>query len=322
MVTKLRNRKLPERSYLLFRFARKDRRAAEFFLPFLENIDVSESQRSNLVTYDLIGRAGNLFSYAGAKSREFQIRFNLTLPNVEDYLSNIGLPSRFTGHFRHYDINKPLDKERFKSKESVKIKDTNKASADSNFIDFYEESRKRFYEKYSPIKEVANTTLFDSAINFVLNDVLQVKQPPPKKSIKDAVNLLVLWIGLVRSSTLNDSNNTSFGPPTIYLNHGSLYRNIPCVCSNFSIKINNQFGFDLISMSPRQIEVTMNLIENRTGDFKEYHPFEYIQGENLAGWEAIIKYGTTDPYNDFWNDENSFEVKELNKTLTNNIGLI
>ena len=58
-------------------------------------------------------------------------------------------------------------------------------------------------------------------------------------------------------------------------------------------------------MTPRQIEVTMTLLENRTGDFGNFEPFTPIKGENLPGWEAVISNGggTLDPYNSKFRSE-------------------
>jgi hypothetical protein len=50
-------------------------------------------------------------------------------------------------------------------------------------------------------------------------------------------------------------------------------------------------------MTPRQIQVSLNLSENRVGDFGAFKPFKFIEGENAAGWEAVVDYGTLDPYN-------------------------
>jgi hypothetical protein len=42
----------------------------------------------------------------------------------------------------------------------------------------------------------------------------------------------------------------------------------------------------------------MSLSENRVGNFDEFLPFNYVEGENVAGWESIIMYNTMDPYDE------------------------
>jgi len=107
----------------------------------------------------------------------------------------------------------------------------------------------------------------------------------------------MLMINVVRTSTLNNAKNTSLGPPTIYLNHGSMYNNIPCICTNYSLRLVSENGYDLKTMTPRRIEVSLSLSENRTGDFDAFIPFNFVKGENLAGWEAVIENRTLDPWN-------------------------
>jgi hypothetical protein len=55
-------------------------------------------------------------------------------------------------------------------------------------------------------------------------------------------------------------------------------------------------------MNPKRVEVTMSFSENRTGDFGGFKPFSYIQGENLAGWEAVMEERTLDPWNSTFGD--------------------
>jgi hypothetical protein len=103
-------------------------------------------------------------------------------------------------------------------------------------------------------------------------------------------------VNVIRTSTINNSKNTSLGPPTIYLNHGTMYNNIPCICTNYSIQLVNTAGYDLTSLTPRQIQINLSLSENRVGNFSAFKPFTYIENENVAGWESITDLTTLDPY--------------------------
>ena len=295
-------------------------RPTQMFIPILENLDISETQAANLATYDLIGRPGNLFSYLGAKSRSFNLKFNITLPNVLEYMLSEGFSDHFKLDFTRYNRNKLKDKEAFKKilgEGGTSVHATESTSL-SNKIDFYGKARSYYYA----LKGVKGDTkpagnFFDSSIGFVLNNLLGSTPPPKQKGVSDAVNIIILWVAVIRSLVLNNTQNTSLGPPCVYINHGTMYKNIPCVCSNVSIKINNNVGFDLISFTPRQIEVNLTLMENRTGNFKKYEPFKLMEGENIAGWEAVLDYGTTDPYNDQFGLEdfmkNEIRLDEANK---------
>ena len=72
-------RLLQERSNLAFEFPQSNNRVLRTFLPFLENIKVNERGSANLNKYNLVGRAGQLFSYAGADSRRISVTFNIHL---------------------------------------------------------------------------------------------------------------------------------------------------------------------------------------------------------------------------------------------------
>lgn len=72
-------RKLEERSHLIFEFPQPKSRAITVFLPMLENCNISENQKANIANYSLIGRAGNLHSYLGANSRSINLNFNINL---------------------------------------------------------------------------------------------------------------------------------------------------------------------------------------------------------------------------------------------------
>lgn len=318
---KIKNRLLPERSYLYYKYPQVGaERSIEFYFPLLENIDISESQRSNLGTYELLGRNSNLYSFHGAKSREFNLRFNMTLPNILDYMTNVGLSERFSSEFRYFYNDRASRVSAFFKEPGIKT------TVESRMFNYYlvGETNYNSLKPYEPrnyaeelrglLQKITNPqSLFqlndgttvdiapeDSGFISIIKSTLSPsnKAKLPTKTIEDAVNYFMLLINIIRTSTINNSSNTSLGPPTIYINHGTMYNNIPCVCTNFSIKINQNNGYDLISMSPRQVEISMNLSENRVGDFGSFVPFDLIKGENSTGWESIINGdGTYDSFN-------------------------
>ena len=327
---KIKNRFLPERSYLYYKYPQAGaERSIEFYFPLLENIDISESQRSNLGTYELLGRNSNLYSFHGAKSREFNLRFNMTLPNILDYMTNVGLSERFSPNFRYFYNDKNIRQklffyelesgEKFKVIDISPIQSTYYSRANVKYQNLQPYEPPNFAEELRGLlQKITNPqSLFqlndgttvdiapeDSGFISIIKSTLSPsnKAKLPSKTIEDAVNYFMLLINVIRTSTINNSSNTSLGPPTIYINHGTMYNNIPCVCTNFSIKINQNTGYDLISMSPRQVEISMNLSENRVGDFGSFVPFDLIKGENSTGWESIMTNGTYDSYNSTFQD--------------------
>ena len=145
----VRSRKLAERSYLYFKYPAKKGESIEFYLPFMENIEISESQRPNYATYDLIGRSGSLFAYLGSKSREMNLKFNITLPNIVDYIHNVGLSEMFADNFRQMVMDKSnnsIEREMFfKSPENGGMNKYSNASIQSKF-DYYGEGKKDIYQ--------------------------------------------------------------------------------------------------------------------------------------------------------------------------------
>lgn len=311
----VRSRKLAERSYLYFKYPSADN-SVEFYLPFMENIEVSESQRPNLATYDLIGRNGTLFAYLGTKSREMNLKFNITLPNIIDYIHTVGLSDMFSDNFRKVilGMNKSEERRKFlrvgKTEESSeKVKYTKQGK-----FDYYTEGKKDMYEidasfrDGNDAKEVGTLGSFFQGLTEGLNKKwflgnlfngdVRVRPGFADITAKEAVNYLMMWINVIRSSVLNNSRETQYGPPTVYLNHGTMYNNIPCICTNYSVRLVNNAGYDILSLAPRQVEVTMNLSETRVGNFDKFVPFDEVAGDNLTGWESVmLDEGTMDPHN-------------------------
>ena len=80
--SKVGKRLLHERSHMALEFPQSDNRVIRTFIPFLENPQITERGQANLNSYQLVGRAGELFSYAGAKSRKLKLVFNISLLHV------------------------------------------------------------------------------------------------------------------------------------------------------------------------------------------------------------------------------------------------
>lgn len=312
------SRYLADRSYLYYQYPQAAGKSPiEFFLPMLENIDIQESQKSNLATIDLVGRAGNLYSYLGAKSREFSVKFFMTLPNIAEYSLRVGLPTD-VNKFKYYstlDFGEDLEKIFLRSSKSTDARVNYQGLGIRKF-----KQARDSYGKNSPVftnvrlesertnsfidffkgKEGKPSWLFDNDEVTWFEKLLGITKKTELTS--DAINYMMIWINVIRTSTLNSGSNTSLGPPTIYINHGTMYNNIPCICNSFSISIQEGAGYDLVTLTPRRIEVTLSLSENRAGDFGQFQPFKYVEGENLAGWEAVIDRGTTDPYSSNYYD--------------------
>lgn len=125
--------------------------------------------------------------------------------------------------------------------------------------------------------------------------------------MNNLIDMVYAWVNLVRSSVINNAENTVQGPPIIRLTHGAMYNNIPCIAEDYSIRIIDESGFDVQTLTPKQIEVTMSLKETRTGDFGSFKQGTIGGGDSLAGWEAILKDNNMDPYNGLINTNKEYQ---------------
>jgi hypothetical protein len=242
----------------------------ELYVPFLENIDISESQNANLASFDLIGRAGNLFAYTGAKSRNFKIKFNITLTHVVEELYSAGINNIF----------------QFGFSTGLNTKDRRKQAFFKNNLTHLQGGRSMYVDNAA------------KSNNYFDNIYQQDADPPTmNEGRKKALNLMIYWMNIVRTSTLNHSRDVKLGPPIIRINHGTMYNNIPCVCDDFSIKVDSKTPYDINTLTPFVVEINMNLHEVRAGNFGEYVPYDEIKGDNITGWDGLLNYGTMDPYN-------------------------
>lgn len=274
------NRVLSDRSFLIFQYPSEQSENVgykELFLPFLENVDISESQNSNIASFDLLGRAGNLFAYTGAKSRNIKLKFNITFQHVLEELYGNGIKNVFQFGFSVGLNSKQKRKEAFF---------TNNVRGAQSAVLF---SVQNSAQQNNYFTQVAT----DSSI------------PKLDEKRAKALDLVVYWINIVRTSTLNNSKDVRLGPPIIRLNHGSLYNNIPCVCDDYSVKVDGKSTYDLNTLTPMSVEINMNLHEVRTGNFSDYTPFDEVAGDNLPGWDSLMSHGTMDPYNGVVGDKGS-----------------
>jgi hypothetical protein len=305
-------RLLPERSFLFYSYPQlSGKKNIEFYLPMLENITVREQQTPRLGQINLLGRSGNLFTFQGANSRSFDVKFSFNLDHIAHYVHEVGLPEiNFFDEPTRPQFNKFKNKTEFKlsySQEAIRrarefLNDTYlKNFSPTDNIKGLEDEKRRDLGNIiiNQLITGREQTIFEDINSRIINardtSVRSYYKVTSRQHL--AVNYLILFLNVIRTSVIGNSSNTSLGPPTIYLNHGTMYNNIPCVCNKYSIDLKNDSTYDLASLTPKMLEINLTLLENRTGDFGNFVPFKHIQGENLAGWECVIKDGTMDPYN-------------------------
>lgn len=291
-------RLLEERSHLTFEFpTEKGLRRA--YLPFLENPQISEKQRASLTAYNLLSRNNSIFSYGGATSREFEIKFSINLLLLMELSSKDGLSQKFTRHFLDFNVDKETLKQSFTKKGNILG------------IDNADTQRKHYYNLTFQDRKTAASFQRGGSIGIrsisAINTISPYSQNDnavePFKRVNRDINLMLFWINLVRGSTKNNSQMTTFGPPIIRLNHGTMYNNVPCVADNYSVSIDEAAGYDVETLTPRKVNITISLKETRTGDFDTYVPKDKVKGDNNTGWQSIFFGNEMDPYNGLVSDE-------------------
>ena len=292
-------RKLHERSYLTFEFPTKEDKIIKTYIPFLENCKVTENQKSNLAEYSLLGRSGNIYSYLGAKSRILNLNFKITFDHLVTMYSLEGISRRFEQSYRLASID---ERDRFfTGANQSNINGINHAELHSEFFNKLTES----------IVPPPLTNIFTQN-----NPNLTQTIDPDRAKL---INLVIFWLNLVRSSVRNNASNTLYGCPIVRLTHGVMYNNIPCITDSYSINVVEQAGYDLDTVLPKQLEISMILNEHRVGDLTKFESRQIIRGDNIAGWESVISENNMDPYNGIIGNLATPITNKDSTTLLNNI---
>lgn len=307
-------RYLHERSFLSFEFPGPNE-VSRAYIPFLENAEVSESQKSNLAEYSLLARPGSIYSYLGAKSRNISLQFNITLQHVIDTLGTEGINERFKQIFVRND--KSDEQRRFfpgRAESSKDIASTNGINHAVAHMDYYNSltggAQRGLYSRQQQKLQQPNG-VFNSLQTIPGFETLALLAEYDFQSFiekQKALNLVMWWVNLARSSVLNNSKNTIYGAPIVRLTHGPLYNNIPCLAENVNIQIDNNVGFDVESLLPKRITISMSLVEQRIGDFGEFSSEYLVKGDNITGWESVISENNMDPYNGLITQTNGLQA--------------
>mgnify|MGYP001258898130 CR=1 FL=1 len=402
-----RPRKLPERSHLGIEFPQSNGRIFRTYIPFLQNPIITERGESNLNQYDLVGRAGSLFSYGGAKSRVFNLQFTINLLHLLYTDSTESIDTKFLRQFNLFFADEERAKKAFKLRPGGEL-DQEKAKVGSAYdalyaaedfavetafdkqfntidphtagpngedyshllgedpleydggrhqlaldqIEFQEvnvmeaeldlialqgditqevmddafdpdikigkgfphaETHRTFYRKALGIMTGGDESLFQTPVfDSIANDFVEFLNVKPLDGVGNVtpgiitpqdqinrlnklINCVYVWINLVRATTLNNAKNTTQGPPIVRLTHGAMFNNVPCVVADYNIDMNQDAGYEVETLTPKEITITMTLKEFRTNG--AFHQGKLELGDNLAGWEAIIGNNNIDPYN-------------------------
>ena len=318
------SRLLPERARIEFHYGGEEKPIV--FLPFYENPKIYESQATNYAEYNPVGRAGSLYSYLGAKSRKFKVDMTYTLPHLAQHEMGI---SRF---LRVYTQTGYLsEQERFFKNANMSTKEKAKTPGDTDHslaAACQQLYKKMVADKFgismgdNPFTSVErDPTLEEGTPNntpYYANNTYEFDQYgqattlleehkwqaefnknivlPREATPFDVIDTLLFFIAVLRTSVVNNASDPMIGPPLLRLTFGSMYQNVPCLCKNYNISWEEESGYDLETLTPRNLKIQLSLEEIRVGDFEQYIPGRFIKSDNLTGWEsAIASPYTTDP---------------------------
>lgn len=255
-------------------------------IPFYENCKITETQNARLTTYSPIGRAGNSFAYTGADSRQFKLKFAITLPNLYNHDNNIQTIKN-TRVLTQAEKQKVFFDVKIRKLGRVTGWDFLTTQGDIQgggpaykYDVHYRGTLDQISERFLKIAEI-HSPMYQ----------LDSDGSNQRRKILDR---LASMVASVRSCVVNDAQNPVHGIPIVRLNYGILYDNVPCVCESYHIDYDESAGFDLKTLMPRRLFINMSLKETRTFAQSASRPEDKIQG-----WEVILsdEYGgrTMDP---------------------------
>jgi len=293
------NQRLEDRSRLIFTFPQP---AGESSLirvcPFFENPIIRERKTSNLVKYDALGRPGQLFGYTGAKSRQLDVEFNINLPLVFDLASR---------NFSTDKIKQETDEdlrekffEQLETQSDAAMKATKWNVKRDEFLKLINDGTMPTLGIVTPSPPATAATGAGAAAAVAGAVVAPPTSPEDSEDVKlathingayskshlyaQAVEIIVYWIGLIRSSTMNNYMNPTLGPPIIKIKHGILYDRISTVAQNYSIALDDMAGYDVVSLLPNRIKVSLSLLEIQKNPSDVPGDVE----ETIYGWERNV----------------------------------
>lgn len=269
-----------------------DLRNFKVTMPFYENPTISEGKQARLGKYKPIGRNSNLYSFLGADSRTLTLSFNLTLPHLSFYLESHAVETYTKTFISFGQRSNEIEKSRFFSKAVTTETLSEILRTIRGFEDQYNTDFETFTEPNTGVLPGPTTqTPGQSPRNAILEN--QIRESKVKA-------LYYFWTNIIRCSVIGTSDHRS-APPVVRLSFGPLYKRVPFIVEKYQIQVENNAGFDVSTLLPNRIKITLNMEELRVGNFGDYAAFSFNNGqslqsaENVAGWEYIMDTGSLDP---------------------------
>lgn len=241
-------------------------------VPLFENPQISESKQARLGKYKPIGRNSNLYAFLGADSRVINFTFSMTLPHLHDYVKDLSL-------------------------DTYIVKRTSPTGSSSEDKSLFDPNRKNKEEKPKSIADLLEVMKsYEAQYNSYVEPGSQSSLSEEALKVK---TLYYFWTNIIRSSVIGTSDHRS-PPPIVRLTYGPLYKRVPFLVERYQISIEERNSYDVVTMLPHKIKISLQMEEIRVGNFGKYDAYSptagnLLDGENVAGWEAILATGSLDP---------------------------
>jgi len=297
-------------------------------MPFFENPTIKETKKARFKKYSLVSRSSDLYAYTGAASRQFNLSFNITVPHIledhpeiisEDYIYKGSMsddPTTEKERFKSVVSSPPntnsvalgysqkfwQDSEGLQAaakqvlltpwgQQGITDKEADYIKSMYGLTDEdIQQSQEALNAQNTAVNAMVGSPVYEK-LNFVDTKLWkkdQAKFDEKFQTKMKTLDVILFWVNLIRTSVVNNAQNSIYGPPVIRLRHGLLYQDVPCLCESYSLSWDEKAGYDLQTLLPRQLKITMKLSEFRTGDFGVFDQNDIIGKDNLAGWESIV----------------------------------
>ena len=303
-------RALDKRSFLEFHYPSSNSKSDNTIvrIPFYENPKITETQTANYAEYNPINRVGSMYAYLGAKSRKLKVKSTFTLPHLAMHEMGIVRFLRvFTG--QSDKAKKALfDLGSTSTKQDTTGGSTLASEVRDIYLTYLSDSDLATHPSITnreALREEQEFERLGSALNAAafgtpaaVRDPFLERQALDVQDIKsfEAIDTLLFFIAILRTSVANNVENPLLGPPLIRLNFGTMYRSVPCICKSYNLAWEEMAGYDLDTLTPRRLTMSLNLEEVRIGNFENFLASDIVKRDNIAGWESVIEPPyTTDP---------------------------
>ena len=321
------DRLFPERCFLNYVFLGSNDPVIRK-VPFYSNINISESRKPS---YDIKTGANQVeptYNYVRTDSKKIDLSFTLNLNHFIESNSIFSYQNTETN-----EEKKTIDKLKFSIETSVndnpvpysknlRQKYLKNEIVFNSYMDTYSYYSNLRYKRKDPVfptfgdpftpllpagfldsysnKPISTKKLYTEEVILSKISQLQFEEDDlENQAIYKQLDAFIYMINLFRSGVLNKEGQTGL-PPIIFLNYGVLYQNVPCLCINYDIKIQEDTPYELGSLLPHHIKVDISLVEardyiedqkNENNDASLLEQFDAVYsivGDAVNGWSSVI----------------------------------